>query len=120
MVQKLFCVLKKDNIYFTIQGPPQVSTFVRSDSESFPDELSNVVRQKEEKPSSELIKPSESSTEKKDDNEDEDEDTNDAPGFAGFLQLLQAMSGGAISIPSTGDNGDGIQGLLARLGIVTR
>ena len=103
-----------------IKGPPQLSAFVRSDSESFSDELSNVAKreEEEEKPSSELVKPSENSTEKKDENEEE-EDSSDAGGFAGFLQLLQAMSGGAIRIPTSGDDGDGIQGLLTRLGIVT-
>jgi hypothetical protein len=103
------------------KGPPQLSAFAHSDSESFSDELSNVAKrdeEEEEKPSSELVKPSESSTEKKDDNEEE-EDSSDTGGFAGFLQLLQAMSGGAIRIPTSGDDGDGIQGLLTRLGIVT-
>jgi hypothetical protein len=65
------------------------------------------------------VKQSESPPVKKDDNE-EDDDTNDSGGLMGFLQLLQAMSGGAIRAPTGNEDGDGIQGLLARLGIVTR
>jgi hypothetical protein len=102
-----------------LKGPPQLSTFARSSSESSSDELSTVVKQNDEKPSSEIVKKSESSPEKKDNNEEE-EDTTDNAGFIGFLQLIQAMSGGTIRAPSTNDDGDGIQSLLARLGIVTR
>jgi len=65
------------------------------------------------------VKQSESPPTKKDDNEEEEE-SNDGGGLMGFLQLLQAMSGGVIRAPSTNDEGDGIQGLLARLGIVPR
>jgi hypothetical protein len=65
------------------------------------------------------VKQSESPPTKKDDNEEEEE-SNDSGGLMGFLQLLQAMSGGVIRAPSTNDEGDGIQGLLARLGIVPR
>ncbi|UJR29256.1 hypothetical protein I4U23_010470 [Adineta vaga] len=105
-------------------GPPQLSAFIRSSSESNSDEFINSGQENGEKKSSiELTKPLESSTEKKDAEEEEEEEEqggNDSPGFTGFLQLLQAMSGGAISIPSNNDDGDGVQGLLARLGIITQ
>ncbi|CAF4299166.1 unnamed protein product, partial [Adineta steineri] len=61
---------------------------------------------------------------KKDDDDDEEEEAEEENGgsgnMLGFLQLLQAMSGGSVRVPSTNDDGDGIQGLLARLGIVTQ
>ncbi|CAF1931645.1 unnamed protein product [Rotaria magnacalcarata] len=97
-------------------GPPQLSTLGRSDSESISDELTNTLKQDDEKPSTDTIKRSESLSEKKDTNEDEE--NNDASGFLGFLQLLQSMSGGGIHVSSSNDDGDDIQSLLARLGIV--
>ncbi|CAF2694528.1 unnamed protein product [Rotaria sp. Silwood2] len=99
-------------------GPPQLSTLARSDSESITDELSNNVKLDDEKVSKEIIKKSESLSEKKDENEDEE--SNDVGSFIGFLQLLQSMSGSAIQVSSTNDDGDEIQNLLARLGIVTQ
>jgi hypothetical protein len=106
-----------------LKGPPQLSTFARSDSESFSDAASNVVKKKEEEEgekSSLEIKKSDSPPAKKDDDEEEEE-SGDTAGFSGFLQLLQAMSGGSMQLPSAnGGDSDGIQNLLARLGIVTR
>ncbi|CAF3908727.1 unnamed protein product [Adineta steineri] len=105
-------------------GPPQVSTFTRSDSESVSEELlTTTVQQNNEKSPSEIVKQTESSSTKKDDDDEEEEveEENGGSGnMLGFLQLLQAMSGGSLRVPSTNDDGDGIQGLLARLGIVTQ
>ncbi len=103
-----------------MKGPPQVSTLARSSSESSAGESSNVVKDEDQKQSTEVVTQSEPSPPKKDDNEEEEEeDGSGTAGLAGFLQLLQAMSGG-VRVQSSGDDGDGIQGLLARLGIVTR
>ncbi|CAF3520932.1 unnamed protein product [Rotaria sp. Silwood1] len=99
-------------------GPPQLSMIGRSDSESVCDDLLNTIKQDNEKVSTELIKKSDSLSEKKDENEDEE--SNDTRSFMSFLQLLQSMSGGAISLASTNDDGDEVQNLLARLGIVTQ
>ncbi|CAF0923583.1 unnamed protein product [Rotaria sordida] len=99
-------------------GPPQLATFTRSDSESLSDELLNTIKQDNEKSSTEIIKKSEILTEKKDENIDEE--NNDPGSFIGFLQLLQSMSGGAIQLSTTNDDGDEIQNLLTRLGIVTQ
>lgn len=103
---------------FLIVGPPQLSVFARSDSDSVSDELSTVVKQVDENVSKEIVQKSDVSSEKKDDNEGEE--NNDGANFIGFLQLLQSMSGGAIRVTSTNDDNDEIQGLLTRLGIVTR
>ncbi len=104
-----------------MKGPPQLSTFARSSSESSADETSKIVKKEDEKPSTEVVTQSEPSPPKKDDEEDEDEEgSGESAGLAGFLQLLQAMSGGGARVQSSGDDGDGIQSLLARLGIVTR
>lgn len=89
----------------------------RSDSESFSDELANTVKQNDQKSSTELIKKSELTSEKKDNTNDENTNTG---GFISFIQLLQSMSGGAIQISSTNDDTDDIQNFLSRLGIVTR
>ncbi|CAF1656107.1 unnamed protein product, partial [Adineta ricciae] len=113
-------------------GPPQLSTFARSGSESNSEELPNSTLQNNEKkpPTTESPKPSESSPEKKDEKVDDDDDEEEeeegssggrgGAGFGSFLQLLQAVSGGAIRVPSTNDDGDGVQGLLARLGIINQ
>ncbi|CAF4421765.1 unnamed protein product, partial [Adineta steineri] len=86
--------------------------------------LTTTVQQNNEKSPSEIVKQTESSSTKKDDDDDEEEEAEEENGgsgnMLGFLQLLQAMSGGSLRVPSTNDDGDGIQGLLARLGIVTQ
>jgi len=93
-----------------ISGPPQLSTFIRSSSESsFNEPTTPIAAAATPKVDDEIVK--------KDDDEDE---SNENQGFMGFLQLLNSMSGGSIRMPSAGDDGDGIQGLLTRLGIVTR
>ncbi|CAF1675017.1 unnamed protein product, partial [Adineta ricciae] len=108
-------------------GPPQLSAFVHSGSESNSEDLPTSTPQKNEKqpPTTESPKPSESSPEKKDEKVDDDEEEEEeegsargGAGFGSFLQLLQAVSGGAIRVPSNDDDGDGVQGLLARLGII--
>ncbi len=102
-----------------MKGPPQLSTFARSSSESSADETSKIVKKEDEKPSTEVVTQSEPSPPKEEEEEDE-EGSGESAGLAGFLQLLQAMSGGGARVQSSGDDGDGIQSLLARLGIVTR
>ena len=126
-----FCLER--NICFDVfsitKGPPQLSAFVHSGSESNSEDLPNSTRQNDEKkaPTTESPKPSESSPQKKDEKEDDAEEEEEeegsgggGTGFSSFLQLLQAVSGGGIRVPSNSGDTDGVQGLLARLGFINR
>ncbi|CAF1630017.1 unnamed protein product, partial [Adineta ricciae] len=64
--------------------------------------------------------PPELSTFARSGSESNSEDLPTSTPFFGFLQLLQAISRGAIRVPSNDDDGDGVQGLLARLGIINQ
>lgn len=103
-------------------GPPQLSTFARSSSESSVDASATRTKSETAKPSTEIAQESEESPSKKEEQEagEEEEESASPGGFSGFLQLLQAMSGGAARTQSSGDSEDGIQHLLTRLGIVPR
>lgn len=110
---------KKRSLISSCLGPPQLSAFARSSSGS------SAVEQEPKKPTDESVQPTEESPSKKDD-DDDDEDGESTPGvnLAGFLQLLQGISGSSVRVePSAGgstDDDDGIQNLLTRLGIVPR
>ena len=131
--------LRRSSIHSSVvSGPPQLSMFGHSDSESAVEQPTHLLQHQEEdeedddddKQSPSASKEVESAVVKKtsngtnDDEEEEEEggggEDGSSQGFSGFLQLLQSMTGGAVQSSSSPDDSDGIQGLLTRLGIVAR